>query len=33
MNIVGQIKYELLEVEYFTQIYFLPFILVLLFFI
>lgn len=33
MNIIGQIKYELLEVEYFIHIYFLSFILILLLFI
>lgn len=30
MGIIGQIKYELLEMEYFTPIYFLPFILLAL---
>ena len=30
MNIIGQVKYELLEVEYFIHIYFIPFIFVLL---
>lgn len=30
MDIIGQMKYELLEVEYFIHIYFLPFILLVL---